>query len=57
VGELGLNMVAVGATTTPSARKAIITATLEIESLEQLNHVIGRLMKMKDVVNVERNLH
>jgi GTP pyrophosphokinase len=57
VGELGLNMVAVGATTTPSARKAIITATLEIESLEQLNHIIGRLMKMKDVVNVERNLH
>jgi len=57
VGELGINMTAVGATTVPSARKAIITATLEIESLEQLNHIFARLKKMKDVVNVERDLH
>jgi guanosine-3',5'-bis(diphosphate) 3'-pyrophosphohydrolase len=56
VGELGINMTAVGATTVPSARKAIITATLEIESLEQLNHIMTRLKKMKDVVNVERDM-
>jgi GTP pyrophosphokinase len=56
VGEFGVNMTAVGATTVPSARKACITATLEIESLEQLNHIITRLKKMKDVVNVERDL-
>jgi guanosine-3',5'-bis(diphosphate) 3'-pyrophosphohydrolase len=56
VGEFGINMTAVGATTVPSARKACITATLEIESLEQLNHIFVRLKKMKDVVNVERDL-
>jgi guanosine-3',5'-bis(diphosphate) 3'-pyrophosphohydrolase len=56
VGELGMNMTAVGATTVPSARKAIITATLEIESLEQLNHILMKLKRMKDVVNVERDL-
>ncbi len=56
VGEFGVNMTAVGATTVPSARKASITATLEIESLEQLHHIIARLKKMKDVVNVERDL-
>ncbi len=56
VGEFGVNMTAVGATTVPSARKASITATLEIESLEQLNHIMTRLKKMKDVVNVERDL-
>jgi len=56
VGELGINMSAVGANTVPSARKAIITATLDIESLEQLNHIITRLKKMKDIVNVERDL-
>ncbi len=56
VGELGINMTAVGATTVPSARKAIITATLEIESLEQLSYIFTRLKKMKDVVSVERNM-
>lgn len=56
VGEFGINMTAVGATTVPSARKASITATLEIENLEQLNHIFTRLKKMKDVVNVERDL-
>ncbi len=56
VGEFGINMTAVGATTVPSARKAIITATLEIESLEQLNHILSKLKKMKDVVQVERDL-
>lgn len=56
VGEFGINMTAVGATTVPSARKASVTATLEIESLEQLNHIFTRLKKMKDVVNVERDL-
>jgi GTP pyrophosphokinase len=56
VGEIGINMTAVGATTVPSARKAIITATLEIESLEQLDYIMTRLKKMKDVVNVERDL-
>ncbi len=54
--ELGINMAAVGATTMPSARKAIITATLEIESLDQLAYIIARLKKMKDVVQVERDL-
>ncbi len=56
VGEFSINMTAVGASTVPSARKAIITATLEIISLDQLNHIIARLKKMKDVVNVERDL-
>jgi guanosine-3',5'-bis(diphosphate) 3'-pyrophosphohydrolase len=56
VGEFGVNMTSVGATTVPSARKASITATLEIVSLDQLNHIITRLKKMKDVVNVERDL-
>ncbi len=56
VSEFGINMTAVGATTVPSARKAIITATLEIESLEQLNHIFTRLKKMKDVVSVGRDL-
>jgi guanosine-3',5'-bis(diphosphate) 3'-pyrophosphohydrolase len=56
MSELGINMTAVGATTMPSARKAIITATLEIESPDQLAYIIARLKKMKDVVQVERDL-
>nr|BBH94346.1 (p)ppGpp synthetase [Thermogemmatispora argillosa] len=56
IAELGINMAALSTRTHGSRELAVINATLEIESLEQLQRVIARLERVKDVLQVGRDL-
>ncbi len=56
VSDAGINMTSVASTTNLSLQRAIITATLEITSLEQLEPIFERLKQVKHVVSVARDL-
>lgn len=56
VSDAGINMTSVASTTNISLQRAIITATLEITSLEQIDPVYDRLKQVKSVVSVARDL-
>jgi GTP pyrophosphokinase len=54
VTDAGINMTAVTSTTNASLQKAIITATLEIETVDQIDSIFKRLRQVKNVVSVSR---
>lgn len=56
VSDAGINMTSVTSTTNTSVQRAIITATLEITSLDQLDPVYDKLRQVKNVVSVARDL-
>ncbi|HET8912004.1 MAG TPA: bifunctional (p)ppGpp synthetase/guanosine-3',5'-bis(diphosphate) 3'-pyrophosphohydrolase [Ktedonobacteraceae bacterium] len=56
VSDAGINMTTVASTTNPSVQKAIINATLEIESVDQIERVAKRLLQVRNVVSVNRDL-
>ena len=56
VADAGVNMTAVASTTNVSLQKAVITATLEIEAIDQIEPIFERLQQIKNVVSVTRNL-
>lgn len=56
VSDAGINMTAVISTTNFSLQRAIITATLEITSLDQIEPVYEKLKQVKNVVSVARDL-
>ena len=56
VADSGMNMTAVSSSTNASLQKAVITATLEIEAVEQLERLFKRLRQVKNVVSVNRSL-
>ncbi len=56
VSEAGVNMTSVGSIVGNGKEVALINATLEIESLEQMYWLFTRLEKVKDVLHVERDL-
>jgi len=56
VSDAGINMTAVTSTTNFSLQRAIITATLEITTLDQIEPVFEKLKQVKNVVNVGRDL-
>src|SRR6266480_3942176 len=56
VADAGINLTAVASTTNASLQKAVITATLEITSLDQIEPIFERLQQIKDVVSVSRDL-
>ncbi len=56
VADANINMIAVASTTNHSLQRAIITATLEIASLDQIDPVFERLKQVKHVVSVTRSL-
>ncbi|HEY6411296.1 MAG TPA: ACT domain-containing protein, partial [Ktedonobacteraceae bacterium] len=56
VSDAGINMTAVTSTSNASAQKAVITATLEIEAVEQIDRIFKRLRQVKNVVSVNRSL-
>ncbi len=56
VSDAGINMTAVASTTNLSLQRAIITATLEISSLDQIEPVFEKLRQVKNVVSVARDL-
>ena len=57
VADAGINMTAVASTTNASLQKAVITATLEIENLDQIEPIFARLQQVKNVVSVSRDLN
>ncbi len=56
VSEVGVNMTSVSSNVRGSKETAAINATLEIDSIEQLERVFARLEKVKSVMHVERDL-
>lgn len=56
VSDAGINMTAVASTTNASLQKAVITATLEIETVDQIEPIFKRLQQIKNVVSVGRDL-
>jgi GTP diphosphokinase / guanosine-3',5'-bis(diphosphate) 3'-diphosphatase len=57
VADADINMTAVASTTNPSLQRAVITATLEITSLNQLEPIFERLKQVPNVVSVTRDLN
>ncbi len=56
VSDIGVNMASVSSTVHPGKETALISATLEVENLDQLARVITKLEKVRDVRSVERDL-
>ena len=56
VSEIGVNMASVSSNVSIGKETAVISATLEIDSLDQLQRVFVRLEKVKGVMHVERDL-
>jgi GTP pyrophosphokinase len=56
VADAGINMTAVSSTTHASLQKAVITATLEIETVDQLELILKRLQLIRNVTDVKRSL-
>jgi GTP pyrophosphokinase len=56
VADAGINLTAVASTTHASLQKAVITATLEITAVDQIEPIFERLQQIKNVVSVSRDL-
>ena len=56
VTDAGINMTSVASTTNASLQKAVITATLEIEAVDQIAALFERLQQIPNVVSVRRDL-
>ncbi len=56
VADAGINMTAVGSITNASLQKAVITATLEIETVDQIEPIFNQLRQVKNVVSVDRDV-
>src|SRR5436305_2540079 len=56
VADAGINLTAVASTTNASLQKAVITATLEITSMDQIEPIFEQLQQIKNVVSVSRDL-
>ena len=56
VADAGINMTAVASTTNASLQKAVITATMEIGTVDQIEPIFNQLRQVKNVVSVDRDL-
>ncbi len=56
VSDVGVNMVSVSTRISSHRETVIINATLEVNTLEQMHHLIARLERIKSVQHVERDL-
>jgi guanosine-3',5'-bis(diphosphate) 3'-pyrophosphohydrolase len=56
VSEAGVNMTSVSSHIASHREQAVITITLEIENLGQMQNVLKRLERVKDIITVERDL-
>ena len=56
VSEAGVNITSVSSHVASNREQAVITVTLEIENLDQMQNVLKKLERVKDVANVERDL-
>ncbi|MBO0779655.1 MAG: bifunctional (p)ppGpp synthetase/guanosine-3',5'-bis(diphosphate) 3'-pyrophosphohydrolase [Ktedonobacteraceae bacterium] len=53
--DAGVNLVSVG-THVNRLRETIVHATLELDNLDQMQHLLNRIARVKDVTGVERDL-
>ena len=56
VSDIGVNMASVSSNVSIGKEIAIISATLEVDGLEQMQRVFTLLEKVKGVIYVERDL-
>jgi len=56
ISDCGINLVSVNSRSQSSRERALITATLEVYDLEQIERLFVRLERIKDVLQVERDL-
>ncbi|HEU5226627.1 MAG TPA: RelA/SpoT family protein [Ktedonobacteraceae bacterium] len=56
VSDGGINLTAMSSYASGHHEPVLITATLEIEELDQLQRIFARIEKVKDVIHVERDL-
>ena len=56
VSDAGVNMSSVSSSVSGGQEIAFISATLEVESIEQLQRLFMRLERIKDVLQIERDL-
>jgi GTP diphosphokinase / guanosine-3',5'-bis(diphosphate) 3'-diphosphatase len=56
VSEAGVNMTSVSSSVSGGQEVVLISATLEVESLDQMERLFARLERIKDVRHVERDL-
>lgn len=56
VAETSVNFTSVNSHVAPGKEQAVVTATLEIENMEQMQRVTGKLEKVKGVLSVARDL-
>ena len=56
VTDVGINLLSINSHAHKNGEQVLVTATLEISGLEQMQRLFTRLEKVKDVIQVERNL-
>src|SRR6266496_1907297 len=56
VADVGVNLVLISSHSHKNRELVVVTATLEIDSLDQMQRLFTRLEKIKDVIHVERDL-
>ena len=56
VSEAGVNITSVSSHVASNREQAVITVTLEIENLDQMETVLKKLERVKGVAGVERDL-
>ena len=54
VSDVGINMTAVASSSNAASHKAVISATLEIDSLDMLDRISKRLQQVRNVISVGR---
>lgn len=55
VSDANVNITAVNSHVVPGKEQVLVTATLEIESMEQMQRVFGKLEKVKGILSVARD--
>src|SRR5262249_22136778 len=56
ISDCGINLVAVNSRSPSGRERAVITATLEVYDPDQILRLFARLERIKDVLQVERDL-
>jgi GTP diphosphokinase / guanosine-3',5'-bis(diphosphate) 3'-diphosphatase len=56
IAEVSINLLSINSHAHKNGEQVLVTATLEITGLEQMQRLFTRLEKVKDVIHVERNL-
>lgn len=56
VSDVGINLVTINTHVNLQRELVVVHATLEVESVEQLQRLFGRVERIKDIIRIERDL-